>query len=340
MQIVSQGVVGPYDTVTLHSTDPNALYDWLVANSYDVPDTIHPVIDAYVAGGFDFIALRLSPGQGVQAMQPVRVVSPGAGLTLPLRMVAAGVGPQVGITLYVLSEGRYEAQNFPDATFDDSKLVWLHAQGTSNYEPLSESIMQGDGGRTWLTEFSQPIRASLTCATAQAAGGIYGGTYYGGSGASADLGGLYYSSCECIAGAAGGTAVDAGASGDGGNASEGGSTSPSDCASLDDLEVAFGDMDPSSTWVTRMRAILPSDALAEGDLVLQASATQTPVSSQHTALVYDDPSYSPCASSGASASGGGGCSTGRDGGDPAGCGLVLLALGFVTAAIARRRWAA
>ena len=33
----------------------------------------------------------------------------------------------------------------------------------------------------------------------------------------------------------------------------------------------------------------------KADLVLQASASQTPVSNQHTALVYDDPSYSPCA---------------------------------------------
>ncbi|HEY8089767.1 MAG TPA: DUF2330 domain-containing protein [Polyangiaceae bacterium] len=338
VQVVSQGVVGPYDTVTLHATDPNALYDWLGANSYDVPATIRPVIDAYVAGGFDFIALRLAPGQGVQAMQPVRVVSPGAALTLPLRMVAAGVGPQVGITLYVLSEGRYEARNFPNATFDDSKLVWLHGQGISNYEPLSESIMQGNGGRTWLTEFSQPMRVSLTCASAQSSGGVYGGTYYGGAGASADLGGLYYSSCQC-APAAGG----AGASGDGGDSGDAGSTSPSDCASLDDLDLAFGGMDPSSVWVTRMRAILPSNALSEGDLDLQASAAQTAVSSQHTALVYDDPSYSPCASSGSSgssASGGGGCSTGHDDGNPAGRGLVLVALGFVVTAIARRRRAA
>ena len=96
VQVVSQSVVGPYDTVTLHSTDPNALYDWLDANSYAVPDSMRPVIDAYVAGGFDFLALRLAPGQGVQAMQPVRVVSPGAGLTLPLRMVAAGAGAQLG----------------------------------------------------------------------------------------------------------------------------------------------------------------------------------------------------------------------------------------------------
>ena len=43
-------------------------------------------IDAYVAEGSDFLVMKLVPGQGVDSMRPVRVTSPGAGLTLPLRM--------------------------------------------------------------------------------------------------------------------------------------------------------------------------------------------------------------------------------------------------------------
>jgi len=60
----------------------------------------------------------------VRAMRPVRVVTPGADPSLPLRMVAAGVGQSVGLTLYVLGEGRYQAQNFPNAIVDEKKLVW------------------------------------------------------------------------------------------------------------------------------------------------------------------------------------------------------------------------
>ena len=111
VQVISQSVVGPYDTVTLQSTDPNALDTWLNANGFVLPDKFRPTVAAYVAGGFDFIALKLRPDQGVDAMQPVRIVTPGADATLPLRMVAAGVGAQVGITLYVISEGRYEANS-------------------------------------------------------------------------------------------------------------------------------------------------------------------------------------------------------------------------------------
>jgi hypothetical protein len=288
VQVISQSVVGPYDTVTVHSTDPNALYAWLTANSYDIPDSMRPIIDAYVAANFDFIALRLAPGQGVQAMQPVRVVTPGAGLTLPLRMVSAGVGAQVGITLYVIGEGRYEAQNFPNAVVDDAQLEWLHAQSRSNYTELSEQLMSGDSGRTWLTEFSMHLDLGGSAGTPQ----CYGG-YTNGYGPSGTLAQLYFAQCSCQAAVYG---VEAGTD-------AGADAAAGPCAGYDDLDVAGVGLYPASTWVTRMRANLPSDALPGGDLVLQASAAQNLVSNYHYAKVYDDPTYSPCGAAG----GGGGC---------------------------------
>ncbi len=153
VQVVSQEVVGPYDAVTVRSSQGEALGDWLRANGYAIPEAIQPTIDAFTAQGFDFIALRLAPGEGVQAMEPV----PGHHLrapirTLPLRMVAAGVGANVGIELFVLSEGRYHPQNFPDATIDFTQLEWDPNAGRSNYEELAAAALAASGGTGWLTE--------------------------------------------------------------------------------------------------------------------------------------------------------------------------------------------
>ena len=57
--------------------------------------------------------MKLLPNMGVQAMRPVRVTSAGASLSLPLRMAAVGTGAIVGITIWVVSDGRYEPQNYP-----------------------------------------------------------------------------------------------------------------------------------------------------------------------------------------------------------------------------------
>jgi hypothetical protein len=149
VQVVREGTAGIYDTVTLRSTDPNALVTWLDSNGYAIPDSIRPTIDAYVAGGFDFIALRMRPDCEVRAMQPVRVVTPGADPSLPLRMVAAGVGANVGITLFVIGEGRYHPQNFPDANVDFTGLTYDYNTQSSNYESLIQQAMSGSG---WVTE--------------------------------------------------------------------------------------------------------------------------------------------------------------------------------------------
>jgi hypothetical protein len=157
VQVLSQGVVGPYDTVTLQSSNPNALADWLTSHSFDIPASVEPTIAYYVSGGFDFIAVRLRPECGVSAMEPVRIVTPGADPTLPLRMVAVGSGTRVDLVLWILGEGRWEAQNFPNVTMDDTKLSWDYSRDLSNYADLSQTLMAQNGGRTWLTEYAQAI---------------------------------------------------------------------------------------------------------------------------------------------------------------------------------------
>jgi hypothetical protein len=321
VEVISHSVVGPYDTVTLRSTDPQALETWLNVNGFVLPDTFRPTIGAYVGEGFDFIAMRLQPGQGVQSMQPVRVVTPGADATLPLRMVAAGVGAQVGITLYVISEGRYEAKSpFFNEVIDDSKLVWIRTQNRSNYQELSQQLMQSHNKRTWLTEFSGP--ASLVASPSSGRGycpqGPNGGVATAFPGQS--LADIYAQQCACKSVScanASAPSLDAGGS-------------PATGVGLDDLGVALVGMHPQSTWVTRMRALLPVDALSEGDLHIQASASQSFVANAHSANAYDDPSYSPCGTKG-------GCSSSAAGEASFQKWLVVWASAFTGFALVRRR---
>jgi Uncharacterized protein conserved in bacteria (DUF2330) len=400
VQVLNQSVIGPYDTVTLKSTDPNALDDWLQVNGYAIPDGIRPTIAAYVSAGFDFIALRLAPGQGVQAMQPVRVVTQGADPTLPLRMVAAGAGAQVGITLYVISEGRYEARSpFFNDVIHDSQLVWLHGDNRSNYQELSQQIMQSRGGRTWLTEFA----ASASLQPSPSAGPPYCGGFGTSSGGAspssfpATLADYYLAQCQCAASAtcvtqpasgggavqqvdgasdAEGASVDANAidapsdgspfdgpaeanalsadeaGSDGALSADGapgdassmtapgdansmtspgdGSACPDSCTGFDDLSIALVGMHPADTWITRMRSVLTVAVLSTGDLQVEAAASQTPVSNQYQASVYDDPTYSPCPSSG-------GCSATAARPDATEAWFIAGAFGLAGASWLRRR---
>jgi hypothetical protein len=154
VRVLARATVGPYEMATLRSKDPNALVGWLTTNGYDLPASVRPIVEAYVGEGFDFIALRLRPECGEQSMVPVRVITQGADPTLPLRMVAAGVGANVDIVLYVIGEGRWRPQNFPEALVDDGQLTLDEATGGSNYEAVAQQLMAQNGGTTWLTEGS------------------------------------------------------------------------------------------------------------------------------------------------------------------------------------------
>jgi hypothetical protein len=317
VQVVSESVVGPYDAVTVRSSQGQALGDWLRANGYEVPLTIQPTIDAFTSEGFDFIALKLRPGFGVQAMQPVRVVTAGADPSLPLRMVAAGVGPNVGIELFILSEGRYHLQNFPDATIDFTKLEWDPHNNISNYETLATAAMKASGGTAWLTESSGPAALYAAFGPGNTNNPPLAGTYSAtcipltlppppncGSGASDDAGG------EASA-----TVADASseAGDEGGSASDGAvpeASSPpvpvpsmfGDAGACSSVTVPCDDLDLAMTgitgplWVTRVRAFLPASALAN-DIILEAAPSQDPVPSFHTTSTYTDPKYSPCPNS-------------------------------------------
>jgi hypothetical protein len=152
--VTQRDVVGPYETVQLKATDPNALETWLAQNGFLLPADLRPVIAQYVAEKFDFLALKLLPGHGVKDMRPVRVTTQGANAVLPLRMVAAGTGATVGITLWVVGEGRYEPQNFPVFVVGDAELVWDWTQNKSNYVDVRAQKTAAGGGRAWELESS------------------------------------------------------------------------------------------------------------------------------------------------------------------------------------------
>ncbi len=153
--VYHQATIGPYETVTIGASDPNALVDWLRGHDYAVPDTILPTIAFYTDQGMDFAVLRLSPSAGVNQMQPVRVSMPGMNPTFPLRMVSAGIEGKVGLELFVFGEGRYEASNFTNAEVDRSRLSYDWSSGSFNYDDLYADAVGTDGGRVWVTEYAQ-----------------------------------------------------------------------------------------------------------------------------------------------------------------------------------------
>jgi MYXO-CTERM domain-containing protein len=160
--VLHNEVVGPYETVQLEATDPQALDKWLGDHHYDIPETVKPVLAAYQAEHFNFLAIKLVPGEQVQAMKPIRVTTKGSNVALPLRMVSAGTGATVGITLWVVAEGRYEPSNFGSFLVRAEDLTWDWATNSSDYTKLRADRTATGQGKVWEVEsVTRSLRTSI-----------------------------------------------------------------------------------------------------------------------------------------------------------------------------------
>jgi hypothetical protein len=234
VNVIAQEVVGPYETVQIESEKPGALTQWLVDHGYDVPEDVQPIIDDYQSEGFGFLAMKLVPGEGVNSMRPVRVTTPGGGLGLPLRMVAAGTGAITPVTLYVVSEGRYEVDNRPNLRINEYLVAWDWDNDISNYREIRDGMADGSDGLGWVTESAIRFNTSRLVNQVSMTIEINPGTT------------------------------------DWGDPEAG--VSEADAAK-EDLDVLFSGMLESEIWLTRMYARLSRPALAE-DLMLRAAAEQ------------------------------------------------------------------
>ncbi|MBX3185732.1 MAG: DUF2330 domain-containing protein [Labilithrix sp.] len=251
--VTKREVVGPYETVQLKATDPAALQNWLTTNNFNVPADVQPVVNQYVTEKFDFLALKLIPGKGVQDMRPVRVTTKGPAVVLPLRMVAAGTGPVVGIGLWVIGEGRYEPQNFPSFFIPTAEIAWDWTQGKSNYTELRAARATAGAGRAWELESSTLINRGTLENAVQ-----YG--YFGG-------GGAVPSDPEAQAQQAYLPVIDA----------QGVVVKTAQQVRSEDMSTLFSGIPTASVRATRLRADLAHAAL-DADLVMIASQDQAVVS--------------------------------------------------------------
>lgn len=315
VDVLVEETVGPYETVQLAANDPNALLDWFAQHNYAVPDDVKPVIAAYQQEGFGFLAMKLVPGQGIQTMRPVRITTQGAGLAMPLRMVAAGTGAVTPITLFVMAEGRYQAQNFPNLELDPTQIVWDWDSYSSNYDVLLKGMFQASDGFGWLTQAATPYsKDDLSWRINQVIDFNPGQTGWGDP--------------------------------------DNGVSEYDDAAA--DLDTLFAGMDPGSVWLTRVHAQLSRPALAN-DLKIEAEGTQEQVSRYIQSVAFTGtkpacPDYSWCYDDGSNGGdfnglgqdntdyvkGKGTCAVQRPGSNDS-TALLLVGLGMAAAAVGARR---
>jgi hypothetical protein len=276
-------------------------------------------------------------------------------------MVAIGTGTTTGISIWVVSDGRWEPQNFPFFTISDSELTWDWTTSSSNYETVRLAKEATYNGRGWQIESSLELsQYAIEQDLSQAIqGNSYSsspvGGYLSAPGASAADAGVDGAAQAGEGGLDGGSAVSDAAppgadSGDAGDEEEfeAGSVEAQQEAATQDLAVLFAGIAGPNVRITRMRSDVAHSALTL-DMNLQASTDQSELTNLHypqnqigqpLCPVYDT---STCAQTGtlprdqaiAAENNSGGCNaTRRSAGVPT---SIAIALGLVGLSAIRSR---
>jgi hypothetical protein len=278
--VVHSATVGPYDTVTLSSTTPGALGTWLDMHGYVIPADVKPILDDYAAQGFDFIAVRLAPGQGVAQIKPLRVVTKGALTTFPMRMLAAGAKKNVALSLFVITEGRSAIKGYSSAKITGAELTWDFAKEASDYAAVRAQKLAADSGRTFLTTYAQPrtLLAPLPSPDDPVTGPSQpplATTFFAQALENKEVSGACPTALDQYAESMAKVTSTPGS----------GETDPTvfACEKADDLGVALTGLHPNDVWVTRFEADLPREALTADLTIEPAASEQTPLHNRITA---------------------------------------------------------
>ncbi len=109
--LLDRQALGPFDVSTLAANDAQALDQWLSTNGYPFPPRLAETLEPYVAQGWEYVAVRLTPATADHALtgnlDPLWVSFDSDEMIYPMRPTALAHHP-VPVYLYVLAEHRVD----------------------------------------------------------------------------------------------------------------------------------------------------------------------------------------------------------------------------------------
>ena len=178
VEVLASGTTGPYDYTVVKGSDASVLYNWLTDRGYVTPPKAQPILQAHIAKGDVFVAIKLSNGQGVQSIRPITLEMDDAEPCVPLRLTAIAAAEEMSVQVLIAGPGRAVVKNHLDVVINPFrlKLVDQNGPGTkvypvgtgdvkqepSNYAQVMAAAIDEAGGRAFVTEAAfVPNKANL-----------------------------------------------------------------------------------------------------------------------------------------------------------------------------------
>jgi len=155
VQVLASGTAGPYAYDVVTSSEPTELIMWLRKNKYRITEQMEPLVKVYTDEGLIFLAMKLQPNQGTQAIQPVVMTYKAVDPMIPLRLTAVAANPNMNIITWILGDKQAVPTNYAHPTIDNKNIRYSfgNSDGT-NYLQLVDQTVDLYHGRAFVTEYA------------------------------------------------------------------------------------------------------------------------------------------------------------------------------------------
>ncbi len=150
--VVSQGEVGPYDTIVLKAESEDGLLDFLQANGYDLTDDLSDVLAPYISKDAHFVALKLQKDKEVGDITPLGMRYAGDRAMIPIQLTSVAATPDMRLEVYVFGEERAVPKSYLHVQINHAAVDWWTFG--SNYSDVITQAANEAGGHAFATDFA------------------------------------------------------------------------------------------------------------------------------------------------------------------------------------------
>lgn len=150
--VIDEQVVGDYQTVTFRASEAALATQWLRDNGFIVNQTTALYMDPYVDAGMVFVAAKLVPGAGVDAIKPLRLRYRAPFPMVPLVLTAVAAEPHLTVTTYLYGQTAFRPMSHPVVSIDAADIA-TDATGRNNYPMVLARAVDEAGGDGFAVEY-------------------------------------------------------------------------------------------------------------------------------------------------------------------------------------------
>lgn len=154
IDVYQQSSVGPYDFAVIGGENPSELVRWLRDNGYRITTDMEPLIKVYTDEGMLFLAMKLSGGNNVQDIQPVKMRYKASQPMIPIRLTAVAANPNMGILVWIFADEPMKPANMKALPIDPNQIA-LTSFSSNNYNTVRGDAIDTVAGHGFVTEYMQ-----------------------------------------------------------------------------------------------------------------------------------------------------------------------------------------